>query len=81
MQRRTIADATEVMQYLTSVMRGGQVEETVVVEATGIFAAGPQSWFRIMLEEINNYTHQQYTRTAVFVCRMAALLVPTAVTG
>ena len=39
MQRRTIADATEVMQYLTSVMRGEQVEETVVVEATGDFCS------------------------------------------
>lgn len=39
MQQKTIADATEVMQYLTSVMRGEQVEETVVVEATGDFCS------------------------------------------
>lgn len=30
-----IADATEVMQYLTSVMRGESVSETVVIEGTG----------------------------------------------
>ena len=30
-----IADATEVMQYLTSVLRGESVSETVVIEGTG----------------------------------------------
>lgn len=29
------ADATEVLEYLTSVMRGQQMDETVVVEGTG----------------------------------------------
>lgn len=39
MQQKTIADATEVMQYLTSVMRGEQQEEVVVVEAVGDFCS------------------------------------------
>lgn len=32
---KTIADATEVMQYLTSVLRGEEKEETIVVEGIG----------------------------------------------
>ena len=32
---KTIADATEVMQYLTSVLRGEETEEVVVVEGCG----------------------------------------------
>ena len=35
MQSKTIADATEVMQYLTSVLRGEEKEETIVVEGIG----------------------------------------------
>ena len=35
MQSKTIADATEVMQYLTSVLRGEEREEVVVVEGVG----------------------------------------------
>ena len=36
MQSKTIASAEEVMQYLTSVLRGEEKEEVVVVEATGV---------------------------------------------
>ena len=36
MQSNTIASATEVMQYLTSVLRGEEKEEVVVVEAIGV---------------------------------------------
>ena len=32
---KTIADATEVMQYLTSVLRGEEKEEVIVVEGQG----------------------------------------------
>ena len=32
---KTIADATEVMQYLTSVLRGEETEEVIVVEGQG----------------------------------------------
>lgn len=35
MQSKTIADATEVMQYLTSVLRGEETEEVIVVEGMG----------------------------------------------
>ena len=35
MQSKTIASATEVMQYLTSVLRGEETEEVVVVEGCG----------------------------------------------
>lgn len=35
MQEKTIASATEVMQYLTSVLRGEETEEVVVVEGCG----------------------------------------------
>ena len=35
MQSKTIASATEVMQYLTSVLRGEESEEVVVVEGCG----------------------------------------------
>lgn len=35
MQSKTIADATEVMQYLTKVLRGEETEEVVVVEGCG----------------------------------------------
>ena len=35
MQSKTIADANEVMQYLTSVLRGEEKEETIVVEGIG----------------------------------------------
>lgn len=35
MQSKTIADATEVMQYLTSVLRGEEKEEVIVVEGCG----------------------------------------------
>lgn len=35
MQSKTIADATEVMQYLTSVLRGKETEEVIVVEGVG----------------------------------------------
>lgn len=35
MKSKTIADATEVMQYLTSVLRGEETEEVVVVEGCG----------------------------------------------
>lgn len=35
MQSKTIADATEVIQYLTSVLRGEESEEVVVVEGCG----------------------------------------------
>ena len=35
MQSKTIASAEEVMQYLTSVLRGEQTEEVVVVEGVG----------------------------------------------
>ena len=34
-QSKKIADATEVMQYLTSVLRGEETEEVVVVEGCG----------------------------------------------
>lgn len=34
-QSKKIADATEVMQYLTSVLRGEEKEETIVVEGIG----------------------------------------------
>lgn len=34
-QSKTIADATEVMQYLTSVLRGKETEEVIVVEGCG----------------------------------------------
>ena len=35
MQSKTIASATEVMQYLTSVLRGNETEEMIVVEGMG----------------------------------------------
>ena len=35
MQTKTIADATEVMQYLTSVLRGEETEEVIIVEGQG----------------------------------------------
>lgn len=35
MQNKNIADATEVMEYLTSVLRGESLSEVVVVEGTG----------------------------------------------
>lgn len=35
MQSKTIATATEVMQYLTSVLRGEETEEVIVVEGQG----------------------------------------------
>ena len=35
MQSKTIADATEVMQYLTSVLRGEETEEVIVTEGVG----------------------------------------------
>lgn len=35
MQSKAIADANEVMQYLTSVLRGEEKEETIVVEGIG----------------------------------------------
>lgn len=35
MQSKTIASATEVMQYLTSVLRGNETEEVIVVEGCG----------------------------------------------
>ena len=35
MQSKTIASAEEVMQYLTSVLRGEEKEETIVVEGIG----------------------------------------------
>ena len=35
MQSKTIATATEVMQYLTSVLRGDETEEVIVVEGCG----------------------------------------------
>lgn len=35
MKNKNIADATEVMEYLTSVLRGESLSEVVVVEGTG----------------------------------------------
>ena len=35
MQSKTVADATEVLQYLTSVLRGEEKEEVIVVEGCG----------------------------------------------
>lgn len=35
LKNQRTADATEVLEYLTSVMRGQQMDETVVVEGTG----------------------------------------------
>jgi phage terminase small subunit len=35
MESKTIASATEVMQYLTSVLRGEETEEVIVVEGMG----------------------------------------------
>lgn len=58
-----IADATEVMEYLTSVMRGEAKEEETVVSASGVEAmeVSPSTKDRLKAAELLGKRHRLFT--------------------